>query len=161
MGTQVHRAAKTAGQVYIYGGANSRGSCDRTFEPVLHGNCRDTCERFSGGTRTDLLQHVQKNIDDLIASQEDMLQSVNEKKAYFQDQKEAADIAATIQLVPHYKNKLSSIIKQMQGINKRVTKLKQRALHLKELRTMKDEQSRKDYERQLNQVYQLAAKPPK
>lgn len=107
------------------------------------------------------LQHVQKSIDDLIANQEDMLESVNEKKAYFQDQKEAADIAATIQLVPQYKNKLSSIMKQIQGINKRVTKLKQRAQHLKELRTVKDEQSRKDYERQLNQVYQLAAKPPK
>eukprot|EP00731_Ephydatia_muelleri_P016966 Em0010g64a len=124
----------------------------------------ETVETLANGFLAVLepdLQHVQKNIDDLIASQEDMLQSVNEKKAYFQDQKEAADIAATIQLVPHYKNKLSSIIKQMQGINKRVTKLKQRALHLKELRTMKDEQSRKDYERQLNQVYQLAAKPPK
>lgn len=32
------------------------------------------------------------------ANQEDMLESVNEKKAYFQDQKEAADIAATVRV---------------------------------------------------------------
>ena len=87
----------------------------------------ETVETLANGFLAVLepdLQHVQKNIDDLMldghpwylclyclfapsplppppphthsASQEDMLQSVNEKKAYFQDQKEAADIAATV-----------------------------------------------------------------
>lgn len=105
------------------------------------------------------LARVHHSLEELTSNQEDMLQSVHKERLAFEESTVSADILNTLQKVPHYRQKLVSLSKQMHTIDKRVKRLQQRASKLKEVRSQRDQQRRREYERRLQHERMLEARP--
>jgi len=104
---------------------------------------------------------VQQSLQELTTNQEEMLQSIHDKRMQFEDTTKSTEILNTLQKVPLYKQKLSSLTKQMHGLSKKVKRLQQRANKLKEVRVMREIQRRKDYEKKMEHERMLEARPAK
>ncbi|XP_003388692.1 PREDICTED: uncharacterized protein LOC100634029 [Amphimedon queenslandica] len=104
---------------------------------------------------------VNKSLSDLTAHQEIMLASINSKRTQFEDTAQTQDIQALLIQIPNYKQKILNIQKTITSIDRRMKKLQVRANKLKELRVLRETNSKKELEKRIREEQILEAKPSK